>query len=247
LRIPPARRQAKARFMKLHMLLRLPVLLLLAVGLLVRTSTSGAGEQNASCRANRADVMTLSDSEAHIIDSSPVLGVHVSTLAALPQPDQLGVDPRFDPYETTIWVTGGKLLKAQLDADGAIDAVIQDPETTDSITIVFPDPSGCAQNADSKYQEHMNQARYAFIEAAGMPDREGTPYTGGLLTVTGVGFLQKLATTSLTGAGIELAPVVAIEFVEAPSRSQAAAATNRAASAQPETSAPLPEPPPKIR
>src|SRR5689334_7786732 len=132
--------------MKPPRFLRLPALLL-ALGLLVICRASIAGAQDAGCRANRADVMTLSDSEAHIIDSSPVLGVRVSTLAVFPQPDQLGVDPRFDPYETTIWVTGGKLLKAQLDADGAIDAVIQDTETTDSITIVFPDPSGCAKNA----------------------------------------------------------------------------------------------------
>jgi hypothetical protein len=188
---------------------------LLAFASLFAGSPPSIEAEAPDCAANRADVMTLSDSEAHIIDSGAVLGVRISSLAAFPQPDELpGVDPRFDPYETNIWVTAGKLIKAQTDSSGTITAVVQDFETTDAITIVFPDPSGCARNADPRYQMFMQQARDAFVQAVGMPAEDGSTPVSGDVRVTGVGFLNKLAGNSLTGAGIELAPVLAIEFAD---------------------------------
>lgn len=176
------------------------------------------GGQSASCGTDRPDVGTLTDPNVGDIDTSGVIGVHVSTLAAFPIPDQLPADARFNPYETTVYIAEGELVRAQLEPNQDIDVVLQDPDTNDLITVVFPDAARCAQGADPELLQLMEQARQTFLQAFGTPASTSSPLNG-MAVVAGVGFIPAASELAQggSGTGIELHPV--LNFALAPGTS----------------------------
>lgn len=177
--------------------------------------------------------MTLTDPTAADIDTSQIIGVHVSALASFPLPDGLPDNARFDPYETTVYRTSGQLISAQLQSDQEIDLVIADPDTDLSITAVFPDAQRCAQVADPTALQLMQMARQQVITTLGTPSAGGSIPLTGQVVVTGVGFIDPQV-AALGHSGIELAPVLDVQF------DQTAAATGRAAATPPVSPTPAP-------
>src|SRR5438105_11301165 len=94
-----------------------PLSLAAAVLLLFGSRASlapSARAQQAGCGGDRWDVKTLADAKATNIDLTQVIGVNISTLAAIPPPDPLPDNSRSDPYETTIYTTRGNVVEARL-------------------------------------------------------------------------------------------------------------------------------------
>jgi hypothetical protein len=164
-----------------------------------------------NCGSDRPDVQTLTDPNAGDIDTNQLVGINLSTLAALPIPEGLAADTRFNPYETTVWATVGDLVQAQLDASGAIDVTLRDPASGDTLTAVFPDATRCAGGADPALMQLMLQARQSFIQAFGSPLVSGALPLSGEAEVAGIGFIPsgRAASQGGTGSGIELSPVLA--------------------------------------
>ncbi|HTE83694.1 MAG TPA: hypothetical protein VK821_03105 [Dehalococcoidia bacterium] len=220
-------------------LLPLAAALLLTARLAMPPATAAVA-QSGTCGAVRADVMTLTDPSAADIDTTQIIGVHVSALAAFPLPDQLPEHSRFDPYETTVYRTAGQLMKAQLAPNQEIDLVIMDPDSDRTITVVFPDVTHCAQGADPTVLGLMQQARQQLVATLGSPAAGGyTQQLTGQAIVTGIGFID-LSVAAQGGSGIELAPVLDIQFDQAAATGSPAAATVAAAAPAASLTASLP-------
>ena len=186
----------------------LALTLLLVVGLRP-LPVSRAAAQPAGCGSDRPDVATLTDAKAGDVDLTQLIGVNISTLAAIPPPDPLPDNARYDPYETTIYGFRADLLKAHLQDDGEIVLVVQDPNTDDSMTVYFPDAATCATGAAPQLLDLMQQARDAFVQAYGMPSSSGYTPLSGTATVIGVGFLdQTQGQEGEAPNGFELRPVL---------------------------------------
>jgi len=94
-------------------------------------------------------------------------------------PDPAPDHGRDDPLETTIYTTTADLVEAHLQPDHDIVVVIQDPVSSDTMTVAFPDAAQCAAGADAKFMTLMEQARNAFVQDFGMPSAAGfTPLSG---------------------------------------------------------------------
>jgi len=212
------------------------VFVLLLQQLLGRMPAVVAQSQNAACAAERADVRTLADPSASAIDETQIIGAHISTLAAFPLPESLPEKSRFDPYETTVYRTAGDLVSAKLGSNQEIDVVIADPDGKQTITIVFPDTARCAQGADPDALKLMQQARQQFITTLGVPPSGAYTQLTGQAVVTGIGFIDASVAAN-GGSGIQLAPVLDIEFAQAAVIGPPAAAGPNSASMQPPSAA----------
>ena len=199
---------------------------LVVVGLIALAAACAADApivraQNLPCSGPRADVQTLTDPNVSDIDWTQIIGVHVSSLAAFPLPDQLPARSRFNPYETTVYRAAVQLVSASLGPNQEIDVVVADPDGGQTVTVVLPDAGGCAQGADPAILQYMQQARQQFVAALGMPG-PGAPITlSGQAVVTGLGFVKLDAYGGDQSAfggdqvGIELSPVLDFQYVPA--------------------------------
>jgi hypothetical protein len=210
---------------------------MLAIAFFAGAPRAVAQNQTPSCQGRRADVMTLTDPNIAAIDPTQIIGVHPSALASFPLPADLPDEARFDPYETTVYTTMGNLVSATLAPNQAIALVIADPDTNLSITVVFPDADHCAQSADPNVLQLMQMARQKVISTLGLPTANGsTPLTGQAI-VTGIGFIDQ-AVAEQGNTGVELAPVLDIQFDPTAGAAGAPVATPAAAATpQPQPSA----------
>lgn len=192
-----------------------------------------ARAQQAGCGGDRWDVKTLTDAKASNIDLTQVIGVNISTLAAIPPPDPLPDNSRFDPYETTIYSIRGNVVEARLQPDHDIVLVLQDPNTGDTMTVNFPDAAQCATGAPPQFLNLIEQARDAFVQAFGIPSSSGSTPLSGTATATGVGFLDQVqGQEGEAPNGFELHPVLQFQTSSA-TVTGTALATGTAAGATP--------------
>jgi hypothetical protein len=211
---------------------------LLAVALAGFGSGQLARAGGAGCGTDRPDVGTLTDANAGSVDTSQIIGAHISTLAAVPIPDDLPANARFNPYETTVWSTIGNLVKAQIGPGQAIDVTLADPTTGDTFMAVFPDAARCAQGADPSLLQLMEQARQTFVQAFGTPSSDGMTLNG-TASVIGVGFISAATETGQggSGSGIEIYPVLDFEIAPGTVPSAAPATGTPVSTPSPETAA----------
>lgn len=165
--------------------------------------------QPSPCGTGRWGVKTLSDPDAGNVDLTQVIGVNISTLAAIPVPDPAPDQGRYDPLETTIYTTTADLVEARLQPDHDIVVVLQDPISGDTMTAAFPDAAQCAAGADAKFMTLMEQARNAFVQAFGMPGTAGFTPLSGFAQITGIGFFDPVqGQHGEAPNGFELHPVL---------------------------------------
>jgi hypothetical protein len=195
-------------------------LCLSVVALLIVVKTSGGPSvraQQSGCTGSRWDVKTLTDADVGDVDLTRVIGVNISTLAAIPPPDPLPDNSRFDPYETTIYTVTGNVINARLQPDHDIVLVLQDANTGDTMSVNFPDAAQCATGAAPQFLSLMEQARTAFVQAFGMPGPSGSTPLRGSATVTGVGFLDQVqGQDGEAPNGFELHPVLQLQASTSP-------------------------------
>ncbi len=204
--------------------------------LLLRSGANAPAAALSNCGTDRPDVQTLTDTNAGDVDTGPLIGVNLSTLASVPIPNGLASGTRYNPYETTVWATVGQLVQAQLEANGAIDLTLIDPDSGDTLLAVFPDVARCAGSADPSLLQYMQKAREAFVQAYGTPPLSGVLPLSGSAEVAGVGFIPASSAPNQggSGSGIDLSPVLGFAPISS------AASPSSAATAPPAGATPLP-------
>jgi hypothetical protein len=194
---------------------RVALALALAALLALAPHASSGGRvraQTPDCGTDRQDVETLSDPDVSSIDLTQIIGVNISTLAALPPPDPLPTDSRFNPYETTVYSTTGDLIQAQMQPDQDIVVEMEDPTTGDTMTVAIPDAAQCATGASPQFIQLMEQARSAFVQNFGTPSAGAPMPLSGSAAVIGVGFLDPvLGQQGEASNGFELHPLLDFE------------------------------------
>lgn len=165
----------------------------------------------ASCGVERWAVKTATDPAAGQINLTPV----VTTIAAL---DALPVQSNADgsrvagPEETVYQITG-TLTGVKQEADSDFHLVMTDGPAT--MIVEIPDAPACTQppatSGVSVLEQQIEQARTAFIQEFGQPTTTGFTTIGHQVTVTGVGFYDRLhGQTGVAPNGFELHPVLSI-------------------------------------
>ncbi len=162
------------------------------------------------CGQERWPVKTLSDSDAALVDFTPVTST-VADLRAIPRPPSLPQDSRIAPTELTTYSVTANLVEFKLEEDRDIHLVISDlGDPSQTMIVEFPDATLCAGAVDSAQAEDMRAARAALVAAFGQPSSSHFTDLDGTGTITGVGFFDFIhGQTGVAPNGIELHPVIA--------------------------------------
>jgi len=161
-----------------------------------------------TCGVERWSVKTGTDSDAEQVITSSALSTSVSTLGSLIPPAKLPLSSRIAPVETSLYVVDATLTKYRFTEDSDYHAVLTDG-SGNTMIVELPHPD-CVGNS-SPFKSASTAARATFdanlratssFKAAAIPVR-----------VYGVGFFDDIhGQTGVAPNGIELHPVLAIEF-----------------------------------
>jgi hypothetical protein len=168
-----------------------------------------------TCGVERWPVKTLSDSDAALVDFTPVTST-VAELRAIPAPPSLPQNSRIAPTELTTYTVTANLVEFKLEDDRDIHLVIADQtDASQTMIVEFPNASVCAGAVDSAHAAEMRTARAALVAAVGQPSSSHFTNLTGTGTITGVGFFDfQHGQTGVAPNGIELHPVLAFSTTQ---------------------------------
>lgn len=169
------------------------------------------------CGTERWSVKTLTDADRHKVDFEPKEAT-VGWLVSLRPPARLPADGRVAPIETQTYKVRARLVGYKLERDEDSHVVIADMEDPNKTMIVeIPSPD-CAGACASGYADEFRKVRAAITQRLGWPTEAFAEIREDLTVVlTGVGFFDFLhAQTGVATNGIELHPVLKIEFKSSP-------------------------------
>lgn len=163
---------------------------------------------NGSCGVERWSVKTGTDADVGLINLQSVTQTTIASLIALPAPSNLPANNRVQPTETTIFQLQATLVEYKLEADSDYHLVLNDG-SGDTMIAEIPSPS-CV-GSSSPLLSGIQKARAEF-------DAQYTVTTSfqtanAPVAITGVGFFDFLhGQTGVAPNGIELHPVLNIQF-----------------------------------
>jgi hypothetical protein len=162
----------------------------------------------ARCGVERWSVKTGTDAGAGLVNLNSTTQTTISSLRALPQPQNLPANNRIQPTETTVFVLNATLVEYRLESDSDYHLVISDANGNTMITEI---PSPSCVGPGSPFTSGISASRAAFdarfmvttnFQTANIP-----------VQITGVGFFDFLhGQTGVAPNGIELHPVLNINL-----------------------------------
>ena len=175
-----------------------------------------------SCGVERWSVKTGTDPDAGLVDLASPQSNTIATLRSWPAPNPIPANNRVSPYETTVWVINATLTEFKLENDSDIHLVLQDAS---GLTMIAEIPAPACVGASSPFASGIANARSEFTAVY-------TPTTSFQtvsvpVKVTGVGMFDFLhGQTGVAPNGIELHPVIDIQFNPSASNTVTASITN---------------------
>jgi hypothetical protein len=183
-----------------------------------------AQECGVHCGAERWEIKTLTDPDAHVVKAT-VVNQTVDWLWHRPDPSIGKNTARLPEVETTTYRIKALLVgyKVESGADGDQDfhVVISDLDLPSETMIVeIPDPK-CANVCSSPALAKIKRARKSFLVQVGTPTSKYVEVKGRIVVqVTGVGFFDLKHGTPQTGHAttndVELHPVLSFAVLERP-------------------------------
>ncbi|HEU4950312.1 MAG TPA: PKD domain-containing protein [Holophagaceae bacterium] len=164
--------------------------------------------QAQSCGVERWSVKTGTDPDAGLVSLASPQTNTIATLRGWPAPNPIPANNRVSPYETTVWVINATLTEFKLENDSDIHLVLQD---ANGLTMIAEIPAPACVGASSPFASGISNARSEFTAVY-------TPTTSFQtvsvpVKVTGVGMFDFLhGQTGVAPNGIELHPVIDIQF-----------------------------------
>jgi hypothetical protein len=180
-----------------------------------RTTTRQVEPCGIPCGTERWSVKTLADRDRSQVDFNPV-ETTVAELVSMGRPAYLPNDGRIEPVETRTFRVRALLVGFKSEADQDFHVVIADIAQPGLTMIVeLPDPM-CSGACASDHRQAISKVREIFVAHCGQPTSTYKRLRALLpVTVTGVGFFDFLhGQTGVAANGIELHPVLGIEFPE---------------------------------
>lgn len=165
------------------------------------------------CGVERWKVKTLTDPN-HAQVNFTAKATSVFWLVRRDTPSQLPEEDRLAPIETQVFSVKARLVGFKKEDDRDIHIVLADLDNpAETMVVEIPD-SACEGVCSSDHRDEMIQARQSFVDHCGEPlQRFKTLWESLTVDVTGVGFFDRLhGQTGVAGNGVELHPVLEIEF-----------------------------------
>ncbi len=176
--------------------------------LAVLLALASFGARAQSCGVERWSVKTGTDADAGAVALNAPQSNTIVTLRSWPAPNPIPPNTRATPYETTVWVINATLTQYKLESDSDIHLVLQDAS---GLTMIAEIPSPGCVGSSSPLASGISNARAQFqavytpttsFQTANVPVR-----------ITGVGMFDFLhGQTGVAPNGIELHPVIDIQF-----------------------------------
>lgn len=173
--------------------------------------SSETGDQeavNGSCGVERWSVKTGTDADAGLINLQSTTSTTIASLISLPPPTTLPANNRLQPTETTVFQIHATFTEYKLEADSDYHLVLSDAAGN---TMIAELAAPACVGASSVLLSGIQTARATF-DAHYTPTSSFQP-ANIAITITGVGFFDFLhGQTGVAPDGIELHPVLAIQF-----------------------------------
>ncbi|WP_306524108.1 Ig-like domain-containing protein [Dokdonella sp.] len=185
------------------------------------------GARAQSCGVERWSVKTGTDADAGLINVGATQTNTIATLRSWPAPSPIPANNRVAPYETTVWVLNATLTEFKLETDSDIHLVLQDAS---GLTMIAEIPSPGCVGASSPLAAGITNARNQF-QAVYTPT-SSFQTVNVPVRVTGVGMFDFLhGQTGVAPNGIELHPVIDIQFNPGASNTVSASITTPSSNA----------------
>jgi hypothetical protein len=194
------------------------------LAILVALAPVGARAQ--SCGVERWSVKTGTDADVGLINLSATQPNTIATMRSWTAPNPIPANNRVAPYETTVWVINATLTEFKLENDSDIHLVLKDAS---GLTMIAEIPSPGCVGSSSPLAAGISNARSQFqavytpttsFQTVNVPVR-----------VTGVGMFDFLhGQTGVAPNGIELHPVIDIQFNPGAANTVSAAVTTPSSS-----------------
>lgn len=190
----------------------------LAVGLTLTLASAAF----AKCGVELWDRKTGTDPDAPAIDGTSAKVTSIGFLTALPVPQPFPSARRASPAETTVWQIKATLKEAKVEADEDYHLVMVEDSGK---TMIVEIPSPHCVGANSPFAEGVKASRAAFDAEVPLDQLVASQTIGHgqmvpinvPVVVSGVGFYDRLhGQTGVAPNGIELHPVLSIQFLEHP-------------------------------
>jgi hypothetical protein len=162
------------------------------------------------CGSERWLVKTLSDPDREQVRLDPV-DATIEQLVGLRQPPGASDLTRAAPVELTVYRVEARLFALFQEKDGDFHLILASPrDSTVTMIAEVPDPE-CGGACASGFAEVYGRVRQTLMDRLNAPGGEARP----LVRVTGVGFFDYFhGQTGIAPNGIELHPVLAVEFAD---------------------------------
>lgn len=172
-----------------------------------------AGDANCG-GTQRWPVKVGTDATASQVDLGSVRPATIASMLALRAPPKRPVDQRADATERTVFTIDAFLVQYNREDDEDYHLVIQDASRVRMI-VEIPNPV-CTKGKSSRFTNQIRAARTAFDQKFASVTTTAKQAGGVPLRVTGLGFFDiKRHGTGGADNGIELHPVLGIEFTPA--------------------------------
>ena len=160
-----------------------------------------------TCGVERWSVKTGTDADAGLVNVGTITPTTIATMRSYPAPGTLPANNRVQPQETTVYSIDATLVEYKLETDSDYHLVIRDGGGSTMITEIA-DP---ACSAGSRFLASIQSSRGEFdsqFTATGSFKTTSVP-----VRVRGIGFFDYLhGQTGVAPNGIELHPVLDIQF-----------------------------------
>jgi hypothetical protein len=172
----------------------------------------------------RWPVKTGSDPDCHLVNLTPVRTT-VEDLVKLARPDDIQPsqnqhfsgyqNARAKPVEVTAYSVEAWIVEVRWAADGDYELVLES-DSGENMIVAIPDPNPPFTNANSCLAPQIKHARQEVDKELNPQKQVYIPHTA-RVRVSGVGFFDPIhGQIGRSRTGIELHPVIGIEFTEGP-------------------------------
>ncbi|HVO79315.1 MAG TPA: hypothetical protein VMT28_01215 [Terriglobales bacterium] len=160
------------------------------------------------CSKQRGDIKQLKDAGADRINFT-AKEVSVDWLASQARPEQVGApggaSERVSPLETQVYRVRVKILKADEEHDGDYKLLVSAINDSTQVMVVEVPEADCVA---TQHQGALRDVRHALDEAKNAGRLAATP----IATLEGVGYWGFVKPGQTAANGIELHPVLKLEF-----------------------------------
>ncbi|HXC18202.1 MAG TPA: PKD domain-containing protein [Holophagaceae bacterium] len=180
--------------------------------------------QAQSCGVERWSVKTGTDADVGLVNLSTHQTNTIATMRSWPAPSPIPANNRVSPYETTVWVLNATLTQYKLESDSDIHLVLQDAS---GLTMIAEIPLPSCVGSSSPFLSGITNARAQF--AAVYTATSSFQTANVPVKITGIGMFDFLhGQTGVAPNGIELHPVIDIQFNPGTSNTVTASITSPA-------------------